>query len=115
MAARPRTAEGRRPPAAAPPNTPNTERKRIKLVKRRYTSRPTSTSCASLAVGPSAPTARSCARLFAASDAGRAIRWEVDPELWLQRACALAGGGFTPEQWAELVPEQDYVSVCPSG
>ena len=55
------------------------------------------------------------ARLFAVSDAGRAIRWEVDPELWLQQACALAGGGLTPEQWAELVPEQDYVSVCPSG
>jgi WD40 repeat protein len=54
-------------------------------------------------------------RLFAVSDAGRAIRWEVDPELWLQRACALAGGGLTREQWAELVPEQDYVSVCPPG
>ena len=25
------------------------------------------------------------------------------------------GGGLTPEQWAELVPEQDYISVCPSG
>jgi len=55
------------------------------------------------------------ARLFALSETGRAIRWEVDPELWLQRACALAGGGLTAEQWAELVPEQDYVSACPSG
>jgi WD40 repeat protein/DNA-binding SARP family transcriptional activator len=55
------------------------------------------------------------ARLFALSDTGRAIRWEVDPELWLRQACALAGGGLTPEQWAELVPEQDYVSACPSG
>jgi WD40 repeat protein len=55
------------------------------------------------------------ARLFAVSDTGRAIRWEVDPEVWLQRACALGGGGLTPEQWAELVPEQDYVSACPSG
>jgi len=26
-----------------------------------------------------------------------------------------AGGGLTPEQWAELVPKQDYVSACPSG
>jgi WD40 repeat protein len=68
---------------------------------------------------PDAPTtarfAPDGARLFALSDAGRAIRWEVDPELWLQQACALAGGGLTPEQWAELVPEQDYVSVCPPG
>ena len=63
------------------------------------------------------------AHLFVLSDPGegtpskldRAIRWEVDPELWLQRACAVAGGGLTPEQWVELVPEQDYRSVCPSG
>ncbi len=50
-----------------------------------------------------------------ASNLGRAIRWEVDPELWLQRACTLAGGGLTPDQWEEVVPEQDYPSVCPSG
>ncbi len=50
-----------------------------------------------------------------ASNLGRGIRWEVDPDLWLQRACTLAGGGLTPEQWAELVPEHDYVSACPSG
>jgi DNA-binding SARP family transcriptional activator/WD40 repeat protein len=55
------------------------------------------------------------AHLFVLSDPGRAIRWEVDFELWLQRACAVAGGGLTAGQWAELVPEQDYVSVCPSG
>jgi DNA-binding SARP family transcriptional activator/WD40 repeat protein len=53
-------------------------------------------------------------RLFAVSETGRAIRWEVDPDLWLQRACALAGGGLTPEQWERVVPEQDYVSACPS-
>jgi hypothetical protein len=50
----------------------------------------------------------------AASNLWRGIRWEVGPELWLQRACTLAGGGLTPEQWAELVPEQDYRPVCPS-
>ena len=50
-----------------------------------------------------------------ASNLSSGIRWEVDPGLWLQRACTLAGGGLTPEQWAELVPEQDYVSACPSG
>jgi len=26
-----------------------------------------------------------------------------------------ATGDLTPEQWAEIVPEQDYISVCPSG
>jgi hypothetical protein len=49
------------------------------------------------------------------SDLEGAIRWEVDPELWLQRACTLAGGGLTPDQWTELVPEQDYRPICPSG
>jgi hypothetical protein len=43
------------------------------------------------------------------------VRWEVDPAAWRTRACAITGGGLTPEQWAEIVPEQDYVSVCPSG
>ena len=55
------------------------------------------------------------ARLFVVSEAGRAILWEADPELWLQRACAVAGGGLTPELWEGVVPEQDYRSVCPSG
>jgi WD40 repeat protein/DNA-binding SARP family transcriptional activator len=71
---------------------------------------------------PGLPDARTTARftpdgdrLFAVSKTGRAIRWEVDPDLWLQRACALAGGGLTPEQWERVVPEQDYVSACPSG
>ena len=53
-------------------------------------------------------------RLFAVSDAGTAIRFDVDPEAWVQHACAVAGGDLTPEQWEEVVPEQDYVSVCPS-
>ena len=46
---------------------------------------------------------------------GRAIRWEVDPEAWVKHACTVADGGLTPEQWEEVVPEQDYVSACPSG
>jgi WD40 repeat protein len=54
-------------------------------------------------------------RLFAVYDNGTAVRWEVDPAAWRRQACAVAGGGPSPEQWAELVPEQDYVSVCPSG
>jgi phosphoribosylanthranilate isomerase len=45
---------------------------------------------------------------------GRAFRWEVDPDAWRRHACLVAGG-LTPEQWSEAVPEQDYVSACPSG
>ena len=54
-------------------------------------------------------------RLFAVSDAGRAIRWEVDPAAWRRRACTVSGGALTPEQREQVVPEQDYISVCPSG
>jgi hypothetical protein len=53
-------------------------------------------------------------RLFAVHEDGRAFRWEVDPAAWRQHACAVVGRGLTPEQWEEIVPEQDYISVCPS-
>jgi WD40 repeat protein len=50
--------------------------------------------------------------LFVLQDDGRAFRWEVDPAAWRSHACAVAGGGLTPEQWQEVVPEQDYRQVC---
>ena len=50
-----------------------------------------------------------------ASNLGRAIRWEVDPELWLQRACAVAGGGLTPEQWEEARPRAGLRVRLPLG
>jgi hypothetical protein len=53
-------------------------------------------------------------RLVAVSAAGGAIRWEIDPEVWVQHACDVAGG-LTPEQWAEFLPEQEYRPVCPAG
>jgi WD40 repeat protein len=54
-------------------------------------------------------------RLFVLQDDGRAFRWEVDPAAWRQQVCVVAGGGLTPEQWEEIVPEQDYIEACPSG
>jgi WD40 repeat protein len=53
-------------------------------------------------------------RLFTVHEDGRAFRWEVDPAAWRKHACAVAGGRLSPEQWEEIVPEQDYISVCPS-
>jgi WD40 repeat protein len=52
--------------------------------------------------------------LFAVSDNRRAVRWEVDPAAWRRQACVVAGGDLTPEEWEEIVPEQDYRSVCPA-
>jgi WD40 repeat protein/DNA-binding SARP family transcriptional activator len=54
-------------------------------------------------------------KLFAVHEDGRAFRWEVDPAAWRQHACAVVGRGLTPEQWGEIVPEQDFIPVCPSG
>ena len=64
--------------------------------------------------------------LYTASDDSNVIIWDVagdrglertgsDTAALVRRACAVAGGGLTPEQWAEIVPQQDYVSTCPSG
>jgi hypothetical protein len=59
---------------------------------------------------PTPPTrGRAGLRTPGARSAGRSIR------RWLQQACALAGGGLTPERWAELVPEQDYEAGLPLG
>ena len=52
-------------------------------------------------------------RLYAVYENGIAFRWEVDPAGWRGRACAITGGGLTPEQWEEVVPEQRFVEVCP--
>jgi WD40 repeat protein len=52
--------------------------------------------------------------LFAVSTRGPGISLDTDPEAWRRHACTVAGGGLTPEEWEEMVPEQDYVSVCPS-
>jgi hypothetical protein len=48
-------------------------------------------------------------RLFALYLDGRALRWELDPAVWVRQACIVAGGGFSPEEWEQLLPEQDYI------
>jgi WD40 repeat protein len=64
--------------------------------------------------------------LYTASDDSNVIIWDLagdrglertgsDPGALVRRACAIAGGGLTPEQWEAILPRQDYVSTCPSG
>ena len=53
-------------------------------------------------------------RLFAVSTRGPGISFDTAPDAWSRHACAVTGG-LTPEQWEGIVPEQDYISVCPSG
>jgi WD40 repeat protein/DNA-binding SARP family transcriptional activator len=54
-------------------------------------------------------------RLFAVSTRGPGLSFDTAPEAWKRQACIVTGGGLTPEQWEGIVPEQEYVSVCPSG
>ena len=53
--------------------------------------------------------------LFAVSTRGPGIRFDTDPRAWSSHACTVAGGGLTPEQWVEVMPEQDYAPVCTAG
>jgi WD40 repeat protein len=54
-------------------------------------------------------------QLFAVSTRGDGIRFDTSPEAWSRHACTVAGGGLTPEQWADVVPDQEYRPICPSG
>jgi WD40 repeat protein/class 3 adenylate cyclase len=51
-------------------------------------------------------------RLFTLHDTGEAQRWEISPEAWSEHACLVAGRGLSRAEWEELVPDQDYRSVC---
>ena len=64
---------------------------------------------------PSAALSPDGSRLFAVSTRGPGLSFDTAPEAWKRQACAVMGGGLTPEQWEEVVPEQEYISVCPPG
>jgi WD40 repeat protein/DNA-binding SARP family transcriptional activator len=53
--------------------------------------------------------------LFAVSTRGPGISFDADPRAWTAHACTVAAGGLTPDQWEQIVPEEDYVDACPSG
>jgi WD40 repeat protein len=48
------------------------------------------------------------------SDTGAGWVWDVDPSDWLERACAVAGRSFTPQEWQELLPDRPYHATCGS-
>jgi WD40 repeat protein/tRNA A-37 threonylcarbamoyl transferase component Bud32 len=49
--------------------------------------------------------------LMTAAD-GRGAIWDVDPKSWSQRACRLANGTLTPEEWEEFLPGRPYDPAC---
>ena len=40
--------------------------------------------------------------------------WDVDPAVWRERACTIAGRNLTPEEWRLYMPSgTDYRATCP--
>jgi WD40 repeat protein/DNA-binding SARP family transcriptional activator len=53
-------------------------------------------------------------RVVVVSDTGAGWVWDVDQSDWLQRACAVAGRSFTPQEWQEFLPDRPYHATCGS-
>jgi WD40 repeat protein/DNA-binding SARP family transcriptional activator len=43
---------------------------------------------------------------------GTGLVWDVDPDRWKKRACTVAGGPLTRDEWEELLPGRRYEPVC---
>jgi WD40 repeat protein len=52
-------------------------------------------------------------RLAALYDNGTTLVWDVNPEHWKKRACAVVGRPLTREEWEELLPRRSYQPACP--
>jgi WD40 repeat protein len=52
------------------------------------------------------------ARLLTISDHGRGAMWDLRPQAWVRRACAVAGRSLTRVEWREAMPGRRYAPVC---
>ena len=52
------------------------------------------------------------AHLFAITNAGSAVRWDVRPAAWARHACAVAGRTLTRAEWSSALPGRDYAPAC---
>jgi hypothetical protein len=44
--------------------------------------------------------------------AGTVRLWDMDPEAWRARACAIAGRNLTRAEWARYLPDVKYEATC---
>ncbi len=51
-------------------------------------------------------------RLLITSGNGQGAIWNIDPEWWPQRACALANRTLTRKEWEEFLPGRPYEPAC---
>jgi hypothetical protein len=43
---------------------------------------------------------------------GQGVVWNIDPEFWAQRSCALANRTLTRQEWEKFLPGRPYESAC---
>jgi WD40 repeat protein len=51
-------------------------------------------------------------RLLETHGTGEGAIWDIDPESWKRRACALANRTLTREEWDEFLPGRSYEPAC---
>ena len=51
-------------------------------------------------------------KLVTLDENGRGYVWDVRPQSWAQRACAIAGRTLTRAEWHDALPERDYAPGC---
>jgi DNA-binding SARP family transcriptional activator/WD40 repeat protein len=47
-----------------------------------------------------------------AEDGSRLRTWDLDPALWMESACRMAGRVLTQQEWQEHLPDRDHVQAC---
>jgi DNA-binding SARP family transcriptional activator/WD40 repeat protein len=50
--------------------------------------------------------------LVTVSDDGHGYLWDLRPQAWERRACAVAGRALTRAEWQDVLPERGYAPAC---
>ena len=49
-----------------------------------------------------------------ASAGNEIVLWDLSPESWLKKTCAIAGRNFTQGEWQQFFSGEDYRITCPT-
>ena len=51
--------------------------------------------------------------LASGSDDGTITLWNMEPQMWIERACLEVGRNFTQSEWQQYFPGEAYRATCP--